>query len=172
MLMRNTSIVRVSDMTGIMEFAGIWKKRGQVYAAPGYYVFKMYATAHASRPVSVETQSGSYSVQNGVSRIPDIANVPYLDVAAALNDKGDTLTLFCVNRSLDTDIPTNIQISGFAPAQEVNIQTLHGSSIDDANDEDDPERVVPALLQDDMANNSLRHVFPHESVTTLVFHQK
>ena len=29
-------------MTGIMEFAGIWKRREQVYAVPAYYVFKMY----------------------------------------------------------------------------------------------------------------------------------
>jgi hypothetical protein len=34
MLMRNSSNVPISDMTGIMEFAGIMKERGQVYAAP------------------------------------------------------------------------------------------------------------------------------------------
>lgn len=171
MLMRNSSIVPISNMTGIIEFAGIWKKRSQVYAAPGYYVFRMYSTAHALRPVSVETQSGNYTVQHGVSRIPDIANVPYLDVVAALNDKGDTLTLFCLNRSLDTDIPANIRISGFTAAKEVTLQTLRGASIDDVNDEDDPERVIPVSSQEHRTDNALRHVFPHESVTSLVFHR-
>ena len=46
MLMRNADVVPISDMTGIMEFAGIWKSRGQVYGAPGYYAFRMYSTAH------------------------------------------------------------------------------------------------------------------------------
>ncbi len=39
-------------MTGIMEFAGIWKKRSQVFATPAYYVFKMYASADADKLVS------------------------------------------------------------------------------------------------------------------------
>ena len=171
MLMRNSSIVPVSDMTGIMEFAGIWKKRSQVYAAPGYYVFKMYSMAHASRPVAVHAEAGSYSVQNGVGRLPDIANVPYLDVVAALNEKGDELTLFCVNRSLETDISADIQLAGFAAGSDAEVKTLRGSSIDDANDEDDPEHVIPVSTDVHVTTNGLRHVFPHESVTVVVFHR-
>jgi len=171
-LMRNSSIVPISDMTGIMEFAGIWKKRSQVYAAPGYYVFKMYSTAHASRPVNVQAESGSYSVHQGVGRLPEIANVPYLDVVAALNSKGDALTVFCVNRSLDTDIPAAIHIAGFTAGSNAEIQTLRGDSIDDGNDEDNPERVIPAKMEERLGKDTLQHVFPHESVTVLVFHKK
>ncbi len=172
MLMRNSSIVPISDMTGIMEFAGIWKKRSQVYAAPSYYVFKMYSTAHPFRLIKVHSESGSYSVQRGVGRLPDIANVPYLDVVGALNDKGETLLLFCVNRSLDTDIPTTIQLAGFAAGSEAEVQTLHGSSIDDQNDEDDPEHVFPVKTEAAPTKNALKYVFPHESVTVLAFHRR
>jgi len=172
MLMRNSSIVPISNMTGIMEFAGIWKKRSQVYAAPGYYVFRMYSTAHPNRLIKVHTESGRYSVQHGVGRLPDIADVPYLDVVGALNEKMDTLTLFCVNRSLDTDIPAAIQLAGFTAGSDAQIQTLEGSSIDDTNNEDDPEHVVPMRTEAHLTTNSLRHVFPHESVTVLVFHRR
>jgi alpha-N-arabinofuranosidase len=171
MLMRNSSIVPISNMTGIMEFAGIWKKRSQVYAAPGYYVFRMYSTAHPNRLIKVHTESGRYSVQHGVGRLPDIADVPYLDVVGALNEKMDTLTLFCVNRSLDTDIPAAIQLAGFTAGSDAQIQTLEGSSIDDTNNEDDPEHVIPMRTGAHLTTNSLRHVFPHESVTVLVFHR-
>src|SRR5262249_46045502 len=41
MLMRHANIVPISDMTGIIEFGGIWKKREQVYGTPQYYVFTM-----------------------------------------------------------------------------------------------------------------------------------
>lgn len=172
MLMRNSSIVPISNMTGIMEFAGIWKKRSQVYAAPGYYVFRMYSTAHPNRLIKVHTESGRYSVQHGVGRLPDIADVPYLDVVGALNEKMDTLTLFCVNRSLDTDIPAAIQLAGFTAGSDAQIQTLEGSSIDDTNNEDDPEHVIPMRTEAHLTTNSLRHVFPHESVTVLVFHRR
>ncbi|HYK35594.1 alpha-L-arabinofuranosidase C-terminal domain-containing protein [Alloacidobacterium sp.] len=172
MLMRNSSIVPISDMTGIMEFAGIWKARSQVFAAPGYYAFRMYSTSHATRPVKVETQAGSYSVQHGVGRIPDISNVPYLDVVAALNDKGDTLNLFCVNRSLDTDIPADIKVAGFTDASTAEIYTLRSASISDGNDEDDPERVAPEKTEGRVDHGAFGHVFPHESVTRIVLHRK
>ena len=172
MLMRNSSIVPISNMTGIMEFAGIWKKRSQVYAAPGYYVFRMYSTAHPNRLIKVHTESGRYSVQHGVGRLPDIADVPYLDVVGALNEKMDTLTLFCVNRSLDTDIPAAIQLAGFTAGSDAQFQTLEGSCIDDTNIEDDPEHVIPMRTGAHLTANSLRHVFPHESVTVLVFHRR
>lgn len=167
MLMRHAAIVPVSDMTGIMEFAGIWKKRGQVYAAPGYWALRMYSTAHASRPVAVETQSGSYSVEHGVGRLPDISNVPYLDVVAALNDAGDRLTLFCVNRSLDTDIPAQIRIDGFAADGNAEVETLRADNIDEGNDEDNPDLVIPGQTSEAVSGGALRHVFPRESVTVL-----
>lgn len=171
MLMRNHSVVPISDMTGIMEFAGIWKRRGQVFGAPGYYAFKMYSTAHATRPVDVQTMSGSYSVEHGVARLPEIADVPYLDVVAALDNSGDTLTLFCVNRSLTTDIPADIQVDHFSPANTAAIQTLRSNSIADENDEDNPHRVSPVSTEESVRSGSLRHVFPHESVTVITLHK-
>lgn len=171
MLMRHADIVPISDMTGIMEFAGIWKKRGQVFAAPGYYALRMYSTAHAARPVAVETESGSYSVQHGVSRLPDIADVPYLDVVAALNESGDTLTLFCVNRSLHTDIPADIAVRGFSAGREAQVDTLRAGSLDEGNDEDEPDRVIPERTQEATKNGRLQHVFPHESVTVVTLHK-
>lgn len=172
MLMRHSSIVPISDMTGIMEFAGIWKKRSQVYATPAYYVFRMYSQAHASRPVAVESQSGSYSVQRGVSRLPSISGVPYLDVFAALDDSRSRLTLFCVNRSLETDITADISVDGFQSARKAGLETLRGESIDDANNEDEPDHIVPANEEESMKAGALRHVFPRESVTVITFHQQ
>lgn len=167
MLMRNHSVVPISDMTGIMDFAGIWKSRSQVYAAPAYWAFRMYSTAHATRPVAVQTDSGSYSVQHGVTRLPNIANVPYLDVVAALNDSGTTLTLFCVNRSLNTDIPADIQVDRFASANAAQVKTLRSASISDGNDADVPNRVTPVDTEESVQGGKLHHIFPHESVTVI-----
>lgn len=171
MLMSHTSIVPISDMTGIMDFAGIWKERSQVYGAPGYYAFKMYAAAHPVQPVAVTTDGGSYSVQHGVTRLPEIANVPYLDVVAALDEPGSTLTLFCVNRSLDTDISANIALEHFVPADQAEIQTLRSNSIADVNDADNPKRVIPVQTMETVHSGALHHVFPHESITVITLHK-
>ncbi len=167
MLMRNSDIVPISDMTGIMEFAGIWKSRGQVYGAPGYYAFRMYSSGHPTTPVEAVSDAGSYSVKNGVERLPEIENVPYLDVTAALDDSKRTLSIFCVNRSLDTDIPADIAVQKFAGSPNAKVQTLRSASVSDENDDDDPERVTPVTTQEKVAKGHMQHVFPHESVTVI-----
>lgn len=167
MLMRNADIVPISDMTGIMEFAGIWKNRGQVYASPGYYVFKMYANADAAKLVAVSTDAGAYSVANGVRRLPEIASVPYLDVTAALSQDGKTLTLFCVNRSLDTDIPTTIRLHDFAAAPTAIVQTLSSSALTEGNDEVSPNRVIPSDSVETVQPTGWTRIFRHASVTVI-----
>jgi alpha-N-arabinofuranosidase len=171
MLLRNADIVPISDMTGIMEFAGIWKKRSQVYAAPAYYAFRMYSTADMARTVAVHTVSGSYSVHNGVSRLPEIPNVPYLDVVAAVNEAGNTLTVFCVNVDLTTDIATTIDLHGFAAAPTAQIQTLHADSIYEVNDETRPDHVRPVSSTATFSSGRLHYTFPRESVTVITFHK-
>lgn len=170
MLMRNADIVPISDMTGIMEFAGIWKSRGQVYGAPGYYAFRMYSTAHPATPVEAVSDAGSYSVKNGVKRLPEIDDVPYLDVTAALDASKKTLSIFCVNRSLDVDIPADIAIREFGAAGNAEVQTLRSTSISDENDDEDPERVVPARNEEHVSGGHMQHTFPHESVTVITLH--
>jgi alpha-N-arabinofuranosidase len=170
MVMRNADIVPISDMTGIMEFAGIWKSRGQVYGAPGYYAFRMYSTAHPATPVEAVSDAGSYSVKNGVKRLPEIEDVPYLDVTAALDASKKTLSIFCVNRSLEADIPADIAIRDFAAAANAEVQTLRSASISDENDDDDPERVAPVLHHEHIAGGHMQHIFPHESVTVITLH--
>jgi alpha-N-arabinofuranosidase len=172
MLMRNPSIVPISDMTGIMEFAGIWKKRSQVYASPSYYAFKLYANADVSRTVAVTTVAGSYSVSHGVNRLPEITSVPYLDVVAALSEDGKKLTLFCVNRSLTTDIPTKISLHDFAAVNAASVHTLSSRSLADANDEEFPNRVKPVDSVETVESSGWTHTFLHASVTVLSLDRK
>jgi alpha-L-arabinofuranosidase len=167
MLMRNSDVAPISDMTGIMEFAGIWKDRSQVYGAPGYYAFRMYSTAHPATPVEAVSDAGSYSVENGIERLPDIENVPYLDVTAALDQSKKKLIIFCVNRSLDVDIPADIAVRDFAAIAGAEVQTLRSASISDENDDDEPQRVTPVINQEKVSNGHMQHVFPHESVTVI-----
>ena len=172
MMLRNSQIVPISDMTGIMEFAGIWKKRSQVFGTPSYYVFKLYANADIEKPVAVTVNAGSYSVAQGVKRLPEIASVPYLDVVAALGRDGKTLTLFCVNRSLDKDISTNIRLHDFTAAHAVAVHTLSAPNLADANDEVAPDRVKPVDSVEVVQPDGWTHTFRHASVTVISLDRK
>ncbi len=124
MLIRNAKIVPISDMTGIIEFAGIWKKRGRVYGTPAYYTFRLYSTADAEIPVALDTNSGHYDVHHGITRLPEIPDVPYIDALAALNKQGNRLTIFCVNRHLHEDIPVTIALRGFDAKETGAVQSI------------------------------------------------
>jgi len=171
-LMRHSDIAPIDDMTGIMEFAGIWKKRGQVFGTPAYYAFRMYSTADANRLVKVDTHSGIYSVRKGTRDVADVPNVPYLDVVAALNAKKDTLTLFCVNRSFTEDLPTNIDLDGFQPSSQAQVQVLKGKTIYEKNDEADPQRIVPTSGSIEIHSARLAYTFPRSSVTVITLRKQ
>ena len=171
MLLRNADIVPVADMTGIIEFGGIWKKRGRSFGVPAYWAFRMYSTVDATRPVQVHSDGGTYDVENGSTRLPNIKAVPYLDVVAALNDAGDRLTLFCVNRDLTRDLPSQIRISGFKLGRAV-AHSLFADSILEKNDEVEPDHIHPHDSTLDLASSDITYTFRHESVTVLELSKK
>jgi len=171
MLLRNADIVPISDMTGVIEFGGIWKKRGRVYATPAYYAFTMYSTSGAAQPVTTDTQGETYDVHDGITRTPEIPNVPYLDVVAALNDAKDALTLFCVNRDLSRDLTADISLRGFVPAS-AKATTLFSSSIYDQNDELHPQAVHSRPEPLTIHSPKFQYTFRHESVTVIQLQNK
>jgi alpha-L-arabinofuranosidase len=166
MVMRNSDVVSVSDMTGILEFGGIWKKRGQVYGAPAYWVLRTYASAEPSMLLSVDSDAPTYSISKGVMRLPEIAHVPYLDIVAAESRDRSKLLLLCVNRHLTRDLTAKIDLSTLGTGGSVKITTIAGENILTENDEEDPQRVVPVTHTRQLAGD-LDYTFPNASITVV-----
>lgn len=142
MLMRTADIVPISDMTGIMEFAGIWKDKGRAFGTPAYWTFRSYARLKPERLVSTRTQVESYSIENGNIRAPNIPNVPYLDVVSALNKEGN-LILFCVNRDVHRAVQAKLHLSNFQPAGSASATTIHATLLSDKNNAQYPDAIRP-----------------------------
>ena len=167
MVIRNSDIVPISDMTGIMEFGGIWSKRGQVYGAPAYWVLREYASAQPHTLLHVQSNSPAYSVSHGVRRLPDIANVPYLDVVAAESTGGKSLVLLCVNRDLTQSLTATFDLASLG---------AKGSTAqrDDARRRQHPcrkrrersQRVRP-VTDNEAIHGAFTHKFPNASVTVI-----
>ena len=167
MLMRDSDAVSISDMTGILEFGGIWKKRAQVYGAPAYWVLREYAGSHPHLLLDVDSNSGTYSISHGVTRLPEIQNVPYLDVVAAESEDGSTLLLLCVNRHLTRPQTAVIDLRSFSvPGSTAKITTIAGENILAENDEEYPTRITPVTHAQPI-KDVLTYTFPNGSVTVL-----
>ena len=167
MVMRNSDVVSISDMTGILEFGGIWKKRQQVYGAPAYWVLRTYASAEPTMLLSVESNAPTYSIAKGVMRLPEISDVPYLDIVAAQSKDRSKVLLFCVNRHLTRALKATIDVSSLGIASgAVKITTIASESILTENDEEDPQRVAPVTHTRQLAGN-LDYTFPNASITVV-----
>ena len=164
-LMRVADFTPVSDMTGLIEFGGIWQNKGRVYGVQAYWAFRMYSTADATKLVETKVRTGQYDVDEGVRRIPAIRAVPYLDVVAALNDAGTKLTLFCVNRSLTEEIRATVK--AFRIHAGVGARAAAYSQIYSVNDDAEPEAIIPVAAQVNVTAGEFRHAFPPESVTVI-----
>lgn len=172
MLLRNSNIVPISDMTGIIEFAGIWKKRSQVYGTPSYYTFRMFSTAEPGRLLATDNSSPTYDVHDGVSRFPEISGVPYLDAVAVQNKRGDVVSLFCINRSLRDDVNAEIALEDFRVAGTAQVQELYSQSIYDVNDDLHPATIQPKKSSVALAGGRADVVFRHASITRIDFNVK
>ncbi len=167
MIIRNSDIVPISDMTGIMEFGGIWSKQGQVYGAPAYWVLREYANAQPHTLLSVQSNSPEYSVKQGVRRLPEIANVPYLDVVAAESAGGKSLILLCVNRDLKQPLTASFDVASLGlKGSTAKVTTLAAGGILAENDAKNPNQVKP-VTRTEAVNGNFTHTFPNASVTVI-----
>ena len=167
-VLRHTDDVNITDMTGMMEFAGIWKRREQVYAVPAYYVFRMYTAVKGDTLLPVTSDSGTYNVSGGDRPLDNVKDIPYIDVVAARSADGATVTLLCVNRSLDQDVPTRFDLGTLRAAGTIHAQQISAGSRYERNDEVEPEHIVPLPITFAAPQAGLVTVtLPHESVTLL-----
>ena len=169
MLLRNADTVPVSDMTGILEFAGIWQRRGQVYATPAYWTLRTFATAEPKTALTVTSDGPTFTISKGVRTLADIKDVPYLDLAAALSQDGHHLLLFATNRDLTRPLTAQIDLSALgAPASgTARITTIAAENILVENDEEDPNRVLPTENAEPLKGPNYTHTFPNASVTLI-----
>jgi alpha-L-arabinofuranosidase len=126
----------------------------------------MYSTADAAKLLETRTDVGQYDIDDGLARIPSIHGVPYLDVVSTLNEGGDKLILFCVNRHLQRDLRASIELTGFE-AGSARGQQLTSTTLYSVNDEVRPDAVIPADLDLKVKGSAFEHVFPKTSVTVI-----
>ena len=169
MVLRNSDTVPVSDMTGILEFAGIWQRRGQVYATPAYWTLRTFATANPKTALTVTSDGPTFTISKGIRTLADIKDVPYLDLAAALSEDGHHLLLFGINRDLTRPLTAQLDLSalGAPTSGSAHITTIAADNILVENDEEDPNRVLPTENAEPLKGRTYTHTFPNASVTVI-----
>ncbi|MDO3408931.1 alpha-L-arabinofuranosidase C-terminal domain-containing protein [Saccharibacillus sp. CPCC 101409] len=112
-----------------------------VYGTPTYEVLKLYAGRDIAHALEVDTQCGTFSVEaNKPTPIP-LDALPDLDTAAFVNEEGDVLTVFIVNRSLE-QVNASLALAGGEASGEAVLHEITGDSAWDINSVFEPDRIA------------------------------
>jgi alpha-L-arabinofuranosidase len=169
MLARHADFIPLANMTGLMEFAGIHKRRGRTYVTPQYWILYLYSKYAGDAALNSETRVGTYEVHKGQVFAPEISAVPFLDVLATVKSDIGDIVLFVVNRNPKESQVCDIHLRDFTASQNVNIFNLAAPSLLSRNDEEHPGTVHPTESHAEMDGDRLRHTFPPVSLSVLVF---
>lgn len=164
MLARRADFVPLSNMSNLVHFAGIHRQRGQLFVTPSYHVLSLYGQAVGSHLLAVAVRTPMYDVREGNRRIPDIADVPFVDALATLSPDGRTLRLYVVNRNLNTDYPVLFELEGFKPRSPGHVQLLTADGLAAANTPEHPAAVGPTSSLLATGSQTVRYVLPKHSV--------
>src|SRR5471030_57492 len=116
-----------------------------------FHPFAHFSRFGRGRVLHTEIQSPTYAANYNDPNGPQdvfflLPAVPYLKLAAVHDDKGGTLTLFALNRSLTEELPLRVQAAGFGKLSVKQALQLHDKDLLAVNTKAQPDRVTPKPL--------------------------
>jgi alpha-L-arabinofuranosidase len=172
MMLSQADFVPISSMSGLMGGGGLRKSQEMVWATPQCWAFWLYSHRAGDTVVATETQVRHYDVHDGMTSMPEIPNVPYLDVLATKNSTNGDLALFVANRDWKNSTPATLRLQGFSAAAQAQVDTLAADSPLAENTGDKPEAIRPVTSSLAVTGNEIKYVFPKLSVTVITLKRR
>ena len=170
MLLSQADFVPISSMSGLMGV--IRKSQGRVWTSPQAWMFWLYSHRAGDTVVATETQVRHYDVHNGLTSMPEVPDVPYLDVLATRNSTNGDLVLFVANRDTKNAIPATLKLQGFSAAAQAQVDTLAADSLATENTGDHPDTIRPVPSSLAVTGSEIRYEFPKLSLTVMTLKRK
>lgn len=140
-LLRNSDWVTLANVTGLLHGGGIKKRQGVVTVDPQYWTQLLYTIEHPHTPVETTT-TGPGSDVPARGFLPAVANVPDVDVFAALSDDPKKLVVFAINRHPTEARPLQLDVDGF-DATTIPAFVLTAPDLQAGNSLTNPDAVAP-----------------------------
>jgi len=134
---RNADRVKIACLAQLVNVIApiMTQPGGKAWAQTIFYPF-LHASAYG-RGISLKPV-----VETPTYDCVDYKNVPYLDMAAVLNEDGG-VTVFCVNRDEKSDYQLQLQLRAFGDLKLDSHTVLHHADVKAVNTADQPNEVVP-----------------------------
>lgn len=136
-ILRYSDRVKIACMSELVNCISNLRTRpgGGCWALPPYYTYLLYSKYGRGTALHTRIDSPKYDCE-------DFTDVTYLDAIGVLGDDG-SLTLFAINRSMDEDLPMELELRGFEDYRVDKHIVITADDPKATNTEEDPEHVVP-----------------------------
>lgn len=136
-VLRHADCVKIACVSELVNCISHLRTRngGGCWALPPYYVFLHYSQYGRGTAMQTKVISDTYDSKN-------FTDVPYLDSQAVIDNEGN-ITVFAINRSLDTPLSLELVLRGFGEYHVDKHIVLTAEDPKATNTETEPENVIP-----------------------------
>jgi alpha-N-arabinofuranosidase len=170
-LMRQSDRVRVACLAQLINvIAPLMTNETALLKQTIYYPYLWALRYGRGKVLDLRVESESYPITAAGLRA-DFARsdqVPYLDVAATLDDSKGQVCLFMLNRDLESERELAVEWRNITPARVVACETLTGANLKASNTFDRPTAVAPLKLETPRLESKTTLRLPPRSYTVLV----
>lgn len=162
-----------------------YKKPIHYIKRPNYYIYELYNNHFGDVLLDADVTCGFYTISKkeykpiekyarrfigkGVKR--DVRSLPYLSVNASRNKNGSEIYLMVINRNMNKNITSTIELKNFVPAQEGDAWILNGPEIDATNEKiHDNVSVIHKKVE--INGSSFKFTFEAHSLTAIEIKEK
>ena len=125
--------------------------REHVWCTASYYPFHQLMEYGRGQSLQVAVEGDTFDLPayavNDTSQYPAKEGLPYVDAAAAYDEKADTLTLFAINRDPAGDTQIQLDVSAFEGYRFVEHLELCAPDMDARNTWEAPDTIAPSVGQ-------------------------
>jgi len=123
---------------------GLRKAREHVWANPVHYAHQIAGAMAGGTPLKVKVACETYSTTHSFGHIPSLTETPVLDAMAVIDENQSRLIVILLNRSAaGGPIDLAVVPGSLAVGPEVQMVSLSGETMYDANTRQEQERIVP-----------------------------
>lgn len=159
---RHAASVRMANLAQVVNvIAPIVTRPDGLLLQPIFYPFELYSRTCGSTALDVFWQGETFSA-------PEHKGLRVLDAAATLNEAGDSISLYVVNRSESDAMETTISLESGTFAGQAQAFVVNGPDIKAENSFAQPDRVGVSDQTVRAEGKTLTYTFEPHSVTVLV----
>jgi alpha-N-arabinofuranosidase len=153
--------ITMANVSGMVNTIGmIFTSDHAMFLQTTYFPVKLYSRECGSQALACKVESPTFSARN-------FQDVPYLDVAATLDEERKKLVVTAVNRHRSEPIRAEVTINNKRVGSEATLFEINGNSPEIENSFSEPQNVSAVQKEFAKAGEEFDYAFPAHSITLL-----